>query len=376
MLPYLSENFGNASSIHAFGQQAKAALEIARRQVAELIGAQPHEIIFVSGGTESDNLAIRGITSTYSGGQPRHIITSVFEHSAVRKTCAWLETQGWAVTYLPVYDDGRVRLADVEQALRDDTLLISIMHANNEIGTIQPLEEIGQLVKQRRAAHQTIYFHTDAVQSVGKIAVNVADLGVDLLSLSGHKIHGPQGIGALYLRKGVRLQAQMTGGRHERDRRPGTENVAAIVALGQACALAAQRLPAMAQVAALRDQLETTILATISEVKFNGNRTHRLPNLANISFAYVEGEALLIALDLKGIAVSTGSACSSGSVEPSPVLLAMGIDKELVRGSLRFSLSHDTTTEEINYLLTVLPEIVTQLRHVSPLYRQAMAQQS
>jgi cysteine desulfurase len=367
MLPYLSENFGNASSIHAFGQQAKAALEKARGQVAQLIGAQPHEIVFVSGGTESDNLAIRGIASAYSQGQPGHIITSVFEHSAVRKTCAWLETQGWAVTYLPVYADGRVRVSDVAAALRDDTRLISIMHANNEIGTVQPLAEIGQLVKARRAARQTIHFHTDAVQSAGKIPINVAELGVDLLSISGHKIHGPQGIGALYLRKGVRLQPLMTGGRHERDRRPGTENVAAIVALGQACELATQRLPEMARVAALRDQLETGVLAAIAEIKFNGNREHRLPNITNISFAYVEGEALLIALDLKGIAVSTGSACSSGSVEPSPVLLAMGIDKELVRGSLRFSLSHDTTVEEINYLLTVLPDCSPIAPSITPL---------
>ncbi len=372
MLPYFSEQFGNASSIHSFGQQAKAAMDEARQQVANLIGAQANEIIFLSGGTEADNLAIRGITSNYQG-KGNHIITSQFEHPAVRNTCTALEKEGWQVTYLPIYENGLVKIEDVKAAITDETLLITIMHANNEVGTVQPIAQIGELVKEIRNQRKNIFFHTDAVQSVGKIAVNVKDLGVDLLSLSGHKIHGPKGIGALYLRKGVRINSQITGGRHERDRRAGTENVPAIVGLGCAAELARQHLAEMEKISYLRDYLETEVSKLIPEIKFNGDVSSRLPNISNISFSYIEGEALLIALDLKGVAVSTGSACSSGSTEPSPVLMAMRLSKELVRGSIRFSLSRYTTKEEIDYVLSVLPEAVTRLRRVSPLYRQAMS---
>jgi cysteine desulfurase len=370
MLPYFSEQFGNASSIHSFGQKAKAAMDDARQQVADLIGAQANEIIFLSGGTEADNLAIRGITSNYQG-KGSHIITSQFEHPAVKNTCAALEKEGWRVTYLPIYENGLVRIEDVKSAITDETLLITIMHANNEVGTLQPIAEIGELVKEIRNQRKNIFFHTDAVQSVGKIAVNVK--GVDLLSLSGHKIHGPKGIGALYLRKGVRISSQITGGRHERDRRAGTENVPAIVGLGHAAELAKQHLEEMEKIGSLRDYFEKQIVELIPEIKFNGETSNRLPNISNVSFSYIEGEALLIALDLKGVAVSTGSACSSGSTEPSPVLVAMGLSKELVRGSIRFSLSRYTTKEEIDYALSVLPEAVERLRRVSPLYRQAMS---
>lgn len=372
MLPYFEQDFGNASSIHSFGQSAKAAIDKARRQVASLIKAEANEIVFVSGGTEADNLAIRGIAEMHRD-KGRHIITSQFEHPAVRNTCAFLEKQGWRVTYLPVYDNGLVHLDDLRAALSPETVLVTIMHANNEVGTIQPLAEIGALVKEWRLQHKHIYFHTDAVQSVGKVAIDVKALGIDLLSLSGHKIHAPKGIGALYVRKGVRLQSQLTGGRHERERRAGTENVPAIVALGEAAELAGNNLDRLVHTGELRDYFEAELPKRVSEIKFNGDREHRVPTVSNISFSYVEGEALLIALDLKGIAVSTGSACSSGSTEPSPVLIAMGLSKEMVRGSIRFSFSRYTTKDEIDYLLNVLPEVVTRLRNVSPLYRQAMA---
>lgn len=373
MLPYFTVEFGNASSIHSYGQQAKAAMDRARRQVAALIGGEANEVVFVSGGTEADNLAIRGVAE-HCQEKGKHIITSRFEHPAVMRTCNALEKRGWRITYLPVYENGRVRVEDVRAALTDETVLITIMHANNEVGTLQPIAEIGAIVKQVRAERKHIYFHTDAVQSVGKVAVDVKALGVDLLSISGHKIHAPKGVGALYVRKGVRIGAQMTGGRHERERRAGTESVPAIVALGRAAELATQHLPHMAEIAALRDYLEAEIERRIPEIKFNGDRVHRVPTVANVSFSYVEGEGLLIALDLKGVAVSTGSACSSGSTEPSPVLMAMGLPREMVRGSIRFSLSRFTTREEIDYLLDVLPEAVERLRRVSPLYQQAMAQ--
>ncbi|KAF0247351.1 MAG: cysteine desulfurase [bacterium] len=372
MLPYFTEQFGNASSIHSFGQQAKGAMDEARRQVATLIGADFNEIVFVSGGTEADNLAIRGIAENYRS-KGNHIITSQFEHPAVRNTCVSLEKQGFRVTYLPVYENGRVRIEDVKSAIAKDTILISIMHANNEVGTIQPIREIGELVKEIRLERKHLFFHTDAVQSAGKIPVDVKLLGVDALSLSGHKIHGSKGVGVLYLRKGVRISAQVTGGRHEKERRAGTENVPAIVGLGCAAELAKENLLEFQNIALLRDYLEREITRLIPEIKFNGDKESRLPNIANISFSYIEGEALLIALDLKGVAVSTGSACSSGSTEPSPVLVAMGLSKEMVRGSIRFSFSRYTTQAEVDYVLSVLPEVVTRLRRVSPLYKQAMA---
>jgi cysteine desulfurase len=370
MLPYLTEQYGNASSLHNFGQKAKAALDQARRQVAALLGAEASEIIFLSGGTEADNLAIRGVAGAYSS-KGNHIITSQFEHPAVLNTCAALEKQGWKVTYLPVYDNGLVRVEDVRAAITEETVLVTIMQANNEVGTLQPIAEIGRLVKELRTTRKHLFFHTDAVQSVGKIPVNVKELGVDLLSLSGHKIHAPKGVGALYARKGVRLSSQLSGGHHERDRRAGTENIPSIVALGRAAELAALHLESQYErTKQLRDYLEQEIVKRISDVKFNGDREHRLPNISNLSFRYIEGEGLLIALDLKGVAISTGSACSSGSTEPSPVLSAMGMTKEQIRGSVRFSLSRFNTREEIDYVLNVLPEAVERLRRISPLYRQ------
>lgn len=372
MLPYFMEYFGNASSIHSFGQKAKGAVDYARRQVAELINADFNEIIFVSGGTEADNLAIRGIAEYYKG-KGNHIIASEFEHPAVKNTCAALEKQGFRVSYLPIYENGVVKVEDVKSAITSETILISIMQANNEVGTIQPIKEIGEMVKELRLERKHLFFHVDAVQSVGKIPVDVKLLGVDALSLSAHKIHGPKGVGALYLRKGVLVNSQQTGGRHERGRRAGTENVPAIVGLGCAAELAKENLEKFQAISSLRDYFEDAILRVIPEIKINGDKSNRLPNITNISFSYVEGEGLLIALDMKGVAVSTGSACSSGSTEPSPVLVAMGLSKEMVRGSIRFSFSRYTTQAEIDYVLAILPECVIRLRQMSPLYKQAMA---
>ena len=367
MLPYFSEQMGNAQSVHSFGQRAKAALEKARRQVATLIGAAPTEIVFVSGGTEADNLAIRGIAEA-SGQRRGHIITTEIEHPAVLATARALEEQGVAVTYLPVSRGGLVDVAQVGRAIREDTVLVSIMHANNETGTIQPIEEIGKLLGEAHAAgHTRIYFHTDAVQSVGKLPVNIHSLGVDMLSMSAHKIHGPKGIGALYVRKGVRLGKILFGGHHERDRRPGTENIPAIVGFGTACELAGASLEArMSRIADLRDYLERELNDRIPGVRANGDPLARLPNISNLSFEGVDGESLLIALDLKGVAVSTGSACSSGSLEPSHVLTALGLSREQVRGSLRFSFSQYTTRQEIDYVVQVLVEIVDRLREMAP----------
>ncbi len=371
MLPYFTEHYGNASSVHNFGQKARAAVEAARQNLAVLIGADPSEIIFLSGGTEANNLALRGIAQAQAD-KGRHIITSQFEHPAVLSTCAALERQGWRVTYLPVYDNGLVRLEDVRAAITDETVLISIMHANNEVGTIQPIAEIGRMLKEEfRPRRRNIFFHTDAVQSVGKLPIDIKELGVDMLSISGHKFHGPKGVGALFLRKGVRLVAQSTGGHQERDRRAGTENVPAVVGFGQAAQMAGSALGIFQQIKSLRDYLESELSARIPEVVLNGDRTQRLPHISNITFKYVDGEGLLIALDLKGIAVSTGAACSSGSTEQSHVLAAMGLDKESVRSSLRFSFSRFNTREEVDYLLEVLPEIVERLRRISPVWKGA-----
>lgn len=371
MLPYFTEHYGNASSVHSFGQKARAAVETARRKLATLIGADPSEIIFLSGGTEANNLALRGIAQAQAE-KGRHIITSQFEHPAVLSTCAALEKQGWRITYLPVYNEGLVRVEDVRAAITDETVLISIMHANNEIGTVQPIAEIGQMLREEFRPHRrNIFFHTDAVQTVGKLPIDVKAMGVDMLSISGHKIHAPKGVGALFLRKGVRLVSQSTGGHQERDRRAGTENVSGIVALGQAAEIAGSTLEIFQQTRALRDYLESEISARIPEVILNGDRQQRLPNISNITFKYVDGEGLLIALDLKGIAVSTGAACSSGATEQSHVLVALGLNKEYVRGSLRFSLSRFNTRQEVDYLLQVLPEIVEKLRHISPFWKGA-----
>lgn len=367
MLPYFTEVYGNASSIHQWGQRAKQAIEEARAQVAQLINAHPTEITFLSGGTESDNLAIKGIAQAHAA-HGRHIITSQIEHSAVLATCAELEKEGWRVTYLPVYSEGIVRIEDVRQSLTDDTTLITIMHANNELGTLQPIAEIAALIKERRQAGQRhLFLHTDAVQSVGKVPVDVRELGVDLLTISAHKIYGPKGIGALFIRRGVRLQAQMHGGHHERDRRAGTESVPMIVGFGKAAELAQKRLPEYTtRIRELRDYLESELLRRVPDIIRNGDAVRRVPHIANFSFEHVEGEGLMISLDLKGIAVSTGSACASGSIEPSHVLMAIGLPSDTGRGSLRFSLGIATTREDIDYVLEHLPQIVEKLRRLSP----------
>lgn len=366
MLPFLTEDFGNASSIHYYGQKARSAVDKARHQVADLINSRPNEVIFTSGGTESNNLAVRGLVEanqTYG----RHIITSAIEHSAVKNVCEDLEKQGYDVTYLPVYDNGIVRIEDVVNAIREDTILVSIMTANNEIGTLQPVQAIGRHIHELKQNAKKIWFHTDAVQAVGKVDADVEAIRCDLLSLSGHKIHAPKGVGALYVRRGTRLHAQNIGGRQERGIRGGTESVPNIVALGKAAEMAKENLAAdSSRLIALRQNLENEIGEKISDLVFNGERESRLPNIANISFLGVEGEALLINLDMHGIAVSTGSACSSGSIEPSPVIRALGHGDDVARTAIRFSLGKDNTSAEIDRLLEVLPEAVERLRKLSP----------
>ena len=371
MIPYFNEVYGNASSTHQWGQRAKQVIEEARRQLALLINAQPSEITYLSGGTESDNLAIKGIAAAHEE-RGREIITSQIEHPAVLASCQDLEKKGWKVTYLPVYREGVVRVDDVRAAISDQTVLITIMMVNNEIGTIQPIRELGRLVKERRdAGHRHIYLHTDAVQAVGKIPVDVKDLGVDLLSFTAHKLHGPKGIGALFLRRGVRIASQMHGGHHERDRRAGTESVPLIAGMGKAAELARLELAErMEKTGKLRDYLEAELFKRISGISRNGDRNSRVPNIANLNFDHVEGEGLQISLDLKGIAVSTGSACASGSTEPSHVLIAIGLSQDSGHGSLRFSLSKYNTKEDIDQVIETLPAVVEKLRRLSPLAKQ------
>jgi cysteine desulfurase len=359
MLPCFRENFGNASSVHIFGQEARACVEEARRSVAELLGADMREIVFTSGGTESDNAALWGVFR--SGYRPgNHIITTRIEHPAVLATCKALESAGAEVTYVSVDASGRVDPNAIEAAVRDSTLLISVMHANNETGIIQPIEEISEIAKRHG-----VLLHTDAVQSVGKIPANAGELGVDLLSLSAHKIHGPKGVGVLYIRKGTKMVPFMTGGSHERKRRAGTENVPAIAGLGAAARLARERLSEMqARIAALRDRLENQVMTRIAGTRVNGNAL-RLPNISNLSFENLEGEAAVIALDLEGVAVSTGSACSSGALDPSHVLMAMGLRPEVVQGSLRFSLCYHSTDGEIDRAIQILEAVVQRLRRLS-----------
>jgi cysteine desulfurase len=365
MLPYLSADFGNASSIHSFGQRARAAVETARESVAALIGARPQEIVFTSGGTESDNHAIFGIVEA-AGGHGKHMITSAIEHEAVLNTCQALEKQGVSVTYLSVDREGRIDLEALRHAICPKTVLITIMHANNELGTVQPLEEIGRI-----ASEADVYFHTDAVQSAGKLPIDVRAMGVDLLSLSGHKLYAPKGIGALYIKSGTRLCQLLYGGHHQRGFRPGTENVAGIVGLGKAAEMARRSLAEDAKrVTVLRDKLEDGLLARVPDSSVNGGRSPRTPNTTNVLFHGVEGEALVIALDLKGLACSTGAACSSGAVEPSHVLTAIGHPPEEARASLRFSLGRHTTSEDIDIALQVVPAAVAQLRELSPTYRK------
>jgi cysteine desulfurase len=374
MLPYLTEKFGNASSVHFYGQEARAGIDRARREVAALVSARPNEIVFLSGGTEANNLAVRG-TLEANAEHGRHLVTSQIEHSSVRGLCDVLEGRGWEVTRLPVYEDGVVRIEDVRAAVRPDTVLVSVMLANNEIGTVQPVAEIGKFVREERArGRKYLWLHTDAVQAAGRMRVDVEELGCDLLSLSAHKLNAPKGVGALYVRRGMRLIPQNVGGHQERERRAGTESVPFIVAFGRAAQLAREELAERAaRLRSLRDRFEAGVEARVSDIVFNGSRTQRLPHLSNISFRYVEGEGLLINLDMQGVAVSTGSACSSGSLEPSPVIRALGRDDELARGSIRFSLGKETTEEDIDYVLETLPRAVENLRRLSPLYQKALA---
>ncbi|GAV21715.1 cysteine desulfurase NifS [Carboxydothermus pertinax] len=365
MMPYLTEKYGNPSSIHSFGREAKKAIEDAREKVAKAINADPGEIVFTGGGTEADNLAIKGIARGYRH-KGNHIITSAVEHHAVLDACLSLQKEGFEVTVLPVDEYGMVSVDDVKNAITDKTILITIMHANNEVGTIQPIAEIGAIAKERG-----VYFHTDAVQTVGKIPVDVKELKVDLLSLSAHKIYGPKGVGALYVRKGLKLEPLTNGGGQERKRRPGTENVAGIVGLGKAIELAVAEMSVEAErLIKLRDKLIKGVLEKIPYVKLNGHPTLRLPHNANFSVEFVEGESMLLMLDMKGIAASSGSACTSGSLDPSHVLLAMGIPHEVAHGSLRLTLGKSNTEQQVDYVLEVLPGIVERLREMSPLYNQ------
>ncbi len=363
MQAYFGERFGNASSIHHHGQETRAAVERARESVATLLGCQTSEIVFTSGGTEGDNLAIFGVTKP---GQ--HVISSTVEHHAVLNSCKHLEESGCEVTYVPVNDQGQVDPDDVRRALRPNTRLITIMMANNETGVLQPVEEIGKV-----AAEADVYFHTDAVQAAGKTGINVKRMGCDLLSISGHKMNAPQGVGALYVRKGTTLRPMFFGGSHERSRRAGTENVPGIVALGRAAELArkASTRGDLEQMSRMRDRLEQTILSEIESTGVNGLGAPRVPNTSSIHFDCIEGEALVIALDLKGLAVSTGAACSSGAIEPSHVLTAMGMPRERARGSLRFSLGKQNTPEDIEFALSLIPPTVARLRELSPVYNKA-----
>ena len=366
MQGYFGEHFGNASSIHHHGQETRAAVERARESVAALVGCRASEIVFTSGGTEGDNLAIFGLVQP--GAQAgQHVITSTIEHHAVLNSCKQLEASGCEVTYIPVDGRGQVDPDDVRRALRPNTRLITIMMANNETGVLQPAEEIGKV-----AADADVYFHTDAVQAAGKVAIDVKRIGCDLLSISGHKMHAPQGVGALYVRKGTILRPLFYGGSHERSRRAGTENVPGIVALGKAAELAQLAFARgdLERMSALRDRLEQTILREVEATGVNGQGAPRVPNTTSIYFDYIEGEALVIALDLKGLAVSTGAACSSGAIEPSHVLTAMGLSPERARGSIRFSLGKQTTPDDVEFAVNLIPQTVARLRELSPIYNR------
>ncbi len=364
MLPYFTQYYGNPSSVHAFGREAKQGLDKARDQVAKALHCEPSEVIFTGCGTESDNTVLLGVAQRY-GDKGKHIITTNVEHHAILHTCEYLEKQGYSVTYLPVDQDGLVTAEQVAAAIRPDTILVSIMFANNEVGTIMPIQEIGAVCKEKG-----VLFHTDAVQAVGHIPVDVQAMHIDMLSLSAHKFHGPKGVGALYCRKGIRLPSYIMGGAQEKGRRAGTENVAGIVGLGAAIQLATEQLEEnRAKMTALRDRLMTGIQARISEVKLNGHPTNRLPNNVNFSFKYIEGESILLMLDMNGIAASSGSACTSGSLDPSHVLLALGLPHEIAHGSVRLTLGDETTEEDIDYTIDVLEKTVARLRAMSPLYK-------
>ncbi len=363
MMPYLTDVYGNASSVHSFGQDAKKGVDKAREQVARAINADFDEIIFTGSGTEADNLAIKG-AAFKNEKKGKHIITSTVEHHAVLHACEDLARNGFDITYLPVDEYGMITPKQVEDAIREDTILVTIMFANNEVGSIMPIAEIGQICNDRK-----ILFHTDAVQAVTHVPIDVKEMHIDMLSLSAHKFHGPKGVGALYVRKGVAITPVIVGGAHERGRRAGTENVAGIVGLGAAIELAMSNMDRdMTRIKGMRDRLIMEIPKRIDEVKLNGHPTKRLPGNVNFSIKYVEGEAILLMLDINGIAASSGSACTSGSLDPSHVLLAMGISHEIAHGSLRLTLSSNTTDEEVDYVLETLPHIVSKLRAMSPLY--------
>jgi len=365
MLPYFSEYYGNPSSIYSLGGKSKNAIEIARERVAKAINADPKEIYFTAGGSEADNWAIKGVAFA-NRNKGNHIITSKIEHHAVLHTCEYLEKQGFRVTYLDVDEYGFVNLEQLRNSITDDTILITIMFANNEIGTIQPIKEIGQIAKEHG-----IYFHTDAVQAVGHVKIDVNELNIDLLSMASHKFHGPKGVGALYVRKGVKIDSLIAGGGQERNRRAGTENVPGIVGMGKAIELAYEHLDENNEkLIRLRDRLIKKVFENIDHVRLNGHPTKRLPGNVNLCFEYIEGESLLLSLDMEGIAASSGSACTSGSLDPSHVLLAIGLPHEIAHGSLRLTLGDFNTEEEVDYVVEKLTEIVARLRAMSPLYEK------
>lgn len=370
MLPYFTERYGNASSIYKLGRDAQRDIEIAREKVAKALNASPNEIFFTSCGSESDNWAIRGVCEKLASKGKKHIITSVFEHHAILHTCQYMEKHGYDVTYLPISKDGFVNPEDVRNAIREDTAIVSIMYANNEIGTIQPIKEIGAICHEKK-----VIFHTDAVQAVGNVPIDVKEQNIDILSLSGHKIHAQKGIGAIYIKKGLALPNLIFGGAQERNKRAGTENVPAIVGLGTAIEIATANIPEKAEkVTAMRNRLIDGILK-LPKTRLNGSRENRLPGNCNISIEGVEGESLLLKLDLNGICASSGSACTSGSLDPSHVLLALGLKHEVAHGSLRLSISDENTDEDIDYILEVVPKIVEQLRAMSPLWERIIKEE-
>lgn len=361
MAPFYTERFGNASSLHSFGRETRASMEHARKHLAALINAEPSEMVFTSGGTEADNLAIKG-AAAYKGRTRGHILTTCIEHHAVLESCAFLKRAGFEVTELPVSREGIVDVGEVERALRDDTVLVSVMAANNEIGTIQPIREVGALAQSRG-----IPFHTDAVQAVGKMAIDVRRDNIDLLALSAHKFHGPKGVGALYVRKGTKVEAQIHGGGHERGLRSSTENVPGIVGLGKAAEIAKRDFESTTEaMRGMRDRIIDEVPGLVPRAYLNGHRTQRLVNNANFRFDFIEGEALMLQLDIRGIAVSTGSACSTGSLEPSHVLMALGLTHEQAHGNMRLTLGRENTYEDVDRFLAVLPGIVSRLREISP----------
>ena len=370
MLPYYTQRFGNPSSIYSVGRDAKIALETSRETIAAALGAEPAEIYFTSGGSEADNWAIKGVAHALAKKGKRHVITTAFEHHAVLHTCQSLEKEGFEVTYLDVHHDGIVRPEDLEQAIRPDTALVTIMYANNEIGTIQPISKLSEICKKNQ-----VFFHTDAVQAIGNVEINVKQQGIDLLSLSGHKIHAPKGVGILYIRRGVPIQNLIDGGAQERGRRAGTENLASIVGLAAAVQHACTQIPQRAEkVTALRDRLIRGVLDRIPHTRLNGSLEHRLPGNCSFCFEGIEGESLLLMLDMKGVCSSSGSACTSGSLDPSHVLLAIGLPHEIAHGSLRLSLSEENTEQEVDAVLEILEPIIARLREMSPLWERIVKQ--